>query len=195
VSISLAYTKAFATTIAPVGIEELLVNAEYVAIVSIVNGRKVSDATPEECGTSYVAQVRESFKGNIAGRIEFGYSDGLHANARYVVFLSKPGTVFTKLQSTNSSSQRWMAERWKRCSPLQHGPRLMQEGALRLERVGKSGNEIGVKARFPFLLPDSLPFTVDTNDPSITWIRERDLGEHLRNFAKSKLQPTDGSSQ
>ena len=185
VPLLLACVPAYATKPALVELGQLFSAADSVVVVSVDTRRAVS-ATFPECGTSYGAKVEESFKGQLTGVIEFGYPDGIRVGERYVLFLSKPGVPWVALMSTNSFSEKTMAERWERCSPLQHGQRVMQGsvGALPLRGGGPFAPKVGVKIGLGLILPQELRATRDSHDSSVKWVRESDLRALLHGLAQ-----------
>ncbi len=72
----------------PVDLEKLTAEADVVALVGIVSGELVSDATGVVCGASYRARVERTLKGTTDGvLITLGRYGGYSIGAKYFAFL------------------------------------------------------------------------------------------------------------
>jgi hypothetical protein len=175
---------AGATKPAVVTVAELFANAEYVVRASITSKGNVLAGAPE-CGSRYEARVNETYKGKTGSPISFGYVNGLRRGSEYVLFLNKPGTPYVRLMSTNSRSEQIGADIWKRCSPMQRDPQIMQGsvGALRVRTGGPFGSERAIAFMSGLAVPKHLRVRSDSTDRYVTWARGIDFAEYLRALA------------
>src|SRR5687768_6916636 len=102
---------AHATTLATVSLPEMFAAADYVAVVDIVGRRML----PDGCGAIAVGRVAHPLKGIDAEALEFGYHALYEPGQRYLVFLTRPGRVWARINSTSSFIAQAESDYRKRC--------------------------------------------------------------------------------
>jgi len=117
-----------ATTIAPVPIGSLYENADIVAAVVITNGKLV-EAHEGLCGALYEGKTIKGFKGAADNDvILFGHYIKYEVGGTYLVFLTKPGSTFRALGSTNQGLESERQKLLRRCEGVRTGNEIMHSG-------------------------------------------------------------------
>ena len=183
-----------ATTLAKIPIEQFFSEADYVAIVEVIQGRTLGGPS-DNCGAIYTGHVIQGFKGIETGTIEFGHDRGREIGGRYLLFLTKSGRTYEQLMSTNSMMFRLEQEHHRRCGQFLKANHIMQRGigALKITWTSEYNYKQAVQVPLEFV---GLPVGLDRKKADlgergqlddVVWVLETRMIDFLQTLADKTL--------
>jgi hypothetical protein len=134
-------------------------------------------------------RVVRSLKGAHGSVLDFGYYKSYQPGERYMIFLTKPGRSWGRLDSTNSWDQNTRLEYRQSCAVVHTANEVMQFGlgALAVERPLELGGERAVRVmRDMVTIPADLPCREVQLAPrrsrADVWVPEARLVDFLRSL-------------